>query len=288
MAGIQDARVTIVGLGLMGGSLAGALKANQVCQEVIGVARRAETAALAVERGLVDRASTGLATAVAEADVVILATPVRAIIELLPQLGQMVKPGCLVMDLGSAKAAIVKAMSTLPEHVQAVGGHPMCGKETSGLAAAEPNLYEGCVFVLTPLHRTATGALDLAQGLVEAIGARPMVMGAERHDRLVAAVSHLPYLMACGLVRAAEELARDEEDLWQLGASGFRDASRLAASDVDMMLDILLTNQEAVLEALATYEAHLRNLARFLETSDEEGLRTALDAIRMRRRATFT
>jgi prephenate dehydrogenase len=285
---IQDTQVTIVGLGLMGGSLAGALKAKGACQEVIGVARRAETTALAVERGLVDRASTGLAPAVAEADAVVLATPVRAIIELLPQVGQLVKPGCLVMDLGSTKSAIVEAMSALPEHVQPVGGHPMCGKETSGLAAAEPNLYQGRVFVLTPLDRTDTGALDLARELVEVIGARPLVMGAERHDRLVAAVSHLPYLMACGLVRTAEELAREEEDLWQLAASGFRDSSRLAASGEDMMLDILLTNREAVLEALGTYEVQLRNLARFLETGDEKGLQGALHAIRMRRRAILT
>jgi prephenate dehydrogenase len=285
---IQDARVTIVGLGLMGGSLAGALKANQACQEVIGVARRAETAAFAMEHGLVDRASTGLATEVAVADVVVLATPVRAIIELLPQVGQLAKPGCLVMDLGSTKAAIVEAMSALPERVQPVGGHPMCGKETSGLAAAEPSLYQGRVFVLTPLDRTDMGALDLARALVKVIGARPVVMGADRHDRLVATVSHLPYLVACGLVTTAEELAREEEELWQLAASGFRDTSRLAASGVNMMLDILLTNQEAVLEALGTCEVQLRNLARLIETGDEKGLQTTLHVIRTRRRAMFT
>jgi len=285
---IQDTRIAIVGLGLMGGSLAGALKANHACREVIGVARRAETTALALRRGLVDRASTELAMAVVQADVVVLATPVRAIIELLPQVGRLVKPGCLVMDLGSTKAAIVQAMSTLPEHVQPLGGHPMCGKEASGLAAAQPDLYRGRVFVLTPLDRTDAGVLSLARELVEAIGARPLLLAAERHDQLVAATSHLPYLLACGLVRTAEDLAQDEEVLWQLTASGFRDTSRLAASDVSMMLDILLTNRDAVLEVLGTCEAHLRNLARLIKSGDEEGLQTALHAIAVRRRAAFT
>jgi len=283
---IQDKRVAIVGLGLMGGSLAAALKTSHACQEVIGVARRSETIALALERGLVDRGTTD-PSAVDEADVVVLAIPVRAIIEILPQVGQLVKPGCLVMDLGSTKASIVKTMAALPEHVQPVGGHPMCGKETAGLEAAESKLYQGKAFVLTPLQRTSAEALRLARELVEATGAYPLVLGAERHDRLVAATSHLPYLCACGLVKTVEELAQGDEAIWQLTASGFRDASRLAASDVTLMADILLTNREAVIEALNTCQAQLHDLANFLLGGDEEGLRTALDASRQRRRWVF-
>lgn len=282
----QDKRVAIVGLGLMGGSLAAALKANHACQEVIGIARRSETTSLALELGLVDRATTDL-NAVAKADVVVLAVPVRVIIEILPQVGQLVSPGCLVMDLGSTKTSIVQAMTTLPEHVQPVGGHPMCGKETSGLEAAEPELYHGATFVLTPLQRTSTESLGLARELVEATGACPLVLEAERHDRLVAAISHLPYLCACGLVKTAEELAQGDEALWKLTASGFRDASRLAASDVTLMADILLTNREAVIEALNACQAQLHDLANFLLGGDEEGLRTALNASRERRRRVF-
>jgi len=282
----QDKRVAIVGLGLMGGSLAAALKTNHACQEVIGIARRSETTALALERGLVDRATTEL-RAVAGADVVVLAIPVRAIIEILPQVGQVVKAGCLVMDLGSTKTSIVRTMTDLPEHVQPVGGHPMCGKETSGLEAAEPGLYQGKTFVLTPLQRTSAEALGLARELVEATGACPLVLGAERHDRLVAATSHLPYLCACGLVKTAEELAQGDEAIWKLTASGFRDVSRLAASDVTLMADILLTNREAVIEALNACQAQLHDLANFLLGGDEEGLKTVLDASRERRRRVF-
>jgi prephenate dehydrogenase len=285
---IQDARVAIVGLGLMGGSLAAALKSRDACREVFGITRRAETAALALELGLVHRASTELAAGIAQADIVVLATPVRTIIELLPQVGRLAKPGCLVLDTGSTKAAILQAMSDLPRHVHPVGGHPMCGKETSGLLAAEPDLYQGKLFVLTPLDRSGPAALSLARELLRSIGARPVEMEAERHDRLVAAISHLPYLAACALLGTAEALAQEEENLWQLAATGFRDTSRLAASDVNMMLDILLTNREAVAEQLGSYEAQLHNLARLVETADETGLRTALHHISACRRGVFT
>jgi prephenate dehydrogenase len=288
VAALRDKQVTVIGLGLMGGSLAGALTGNRACRDVIGVARRPETVALALEHGWVDRASSYLAEGVAEADVVVLATPVRTTIELLPQVGQLAKPGCVVMDLGSTKAAVVQAMATLPNRLQPVGGHPMCGKETSGLEAAEPDLYQGRVFVLTPLDRTEQASLSLARELVEAIGARPMLLAAERHDRLVAAVSHLPYLMACGLVGAAEELAQSDDSVWQLAASGFRDSSRLAASEVSMMLDILLTNRAAVSDTLGTAVAQLGDLARLVKDGDEDGLRMALEAVHLRRCALFS
>lgn len=284
---VEEARITIVGLGLMGGSLAAALKARYPRQHVSGVARRADAAQRAVERGLVDRAATELAPAVAEADIIVLAAPVRAILELLPQVGQLAKPGCLVMDLGSTKAAITRAMSKLPGHVQPVGGHPMCGKETSGLDAAEPGLYQGRTFVLTPLERTSAEALSLATDLVEALGGRPLLLDAERHDRLVATISHLPYLLACGLVGTAEQASQGEDDLWPLAASGFRDTSRLAASDVTMMLDILLTNREMVLEALNMCQGNLHRLADLVSKGEPEGLRTVLTGIRERRKGMF-
>jgi prephenate dehydrogenase len=152
----------------------------------------------------------------------------------------------------------------------------MCGKETSGLVAAEATLYEGAPWVLVPLPRTSPAALALARELVEAVGARPMVMDAERHDRLVAAISHLPYSLAVALVLTTASFGAEDEMVWKLAASGFRDTSRVAASDVTMMLDILLTNQLAVGEALRRAGAHLTNLSNLLDTGDEEGLRALL------------
>jgi prephenate dehydrogenase len=281
MRELADTRVAVVGLGLMGGSLAGGLRGQ--CRAVVGVARRTETVETALARGLVDRGTTDLAGGVRQADVVVLATPVRVILRLLGEIGPLLPEGCLLMDVGSTKAQIVTNMAALPDHVQPLGGHPMCGKEVSGIAAAEPTLYQGHSFVLTPLLRTSETALALGRALVEAVGARPLVLDPHRHDRLVAAVSHLPYLLACALVGAAETTADADPTVWDVAASGFRDTSRLAASDVTMMLDILLTNRAAVLEALNVCSVQLRYLSYLVEAGDEEGLRTALSAIRDRK-----
>ena len=285
--GLKDARVVIVGLGLMGGSLAGALKRRGACREVRGVARREETISEALGCGFIHVGTCDLAEGVGQADLIVLATPVRAILELVPRVGALAPAGCLLMDLGSTKARIVGAMEALPPHLQAVGGHPMCGKEVSGLESTEADLYEGATFVLTPLQRTSLEALALAQELAEAVGARPLLMDAERHDRLVAAVSHLPYLLSVSLVAATEEVAAEDELVWELAASGFRDTSRLAASDVTMMLDILLTNRQAVGETLSRFAHQLNAIAHSLEADDEERLRRSMEQVRERRERMF-
>ena len=279
---MKDARVAIVGLGLMGGSLAGALKKRGACREVWGVARREETIREALRRGFIDGGTCDLAEGVEQADLIVLATPARTILELIPQVGSLAPPGCLLMDLGSTKARIVQAMEALPPHVQAVGGHPMCGKEASGIAAAEADLYAGATFVLTLLQRTSAEALVLAQELVEAVGARPLVMNAERHDRLVAAISHLPYLLSVGLVATAEEIAAEDELVWELAASGFRDTSRLAASDATIMLDILLTNRQTVGEMLSRFVRQLDAIADLLEVDDEQALKLKLQSSKLK------
>jgi len=278
---LSESHVAIVGLGLMGGSLAGALRGR--CRTVIGIARRTETIEEGVSRGLVDRGTTDLASGIHQADVVVLATPVRVILRLVDEIGPLLPEGCLLLDVGSTKAQIAARMAALPEHVQPLGGHPMCGKETSGIGVAEPTLYQGRTFVLTPLPRTSDAALALGRELVEAAGARPLILDPGRHDRVVATISHLPYLLSCALVGAAEETAARDPTVWDVAASGFRDTSRLAASDVTMMLDILLTNRAAVLEALDIYTGQLRHLTRLVESGDEDGLRSTLSAIRDRK-----
>jgi prephenate dehydrogenase len=282
MNGLDELQVTIVGLGLMGGSLAGALRGQ--CRVVVGVARQRETAEQAVSRGLVDRGTIHLVQGLAQADIAVLATPVRTTLRLLDEIGPLLPDGTLLLDLGSTKAQVVHRMESLPRHVQPLGGHPMCGREVSGLAAADPSLYHNRLFVLTPLARTSPEALELGRTIATAVGARPLLLEAQEHDRLVATISHLPYLLASALVATAEVEAAEEPRLWQVAASGFRDTSRLAASDVTMMLDILLTNREAVLAALQDYAGQLGHLAGLLAGDDEEKLRSALQAIAARRK----
>ena len=282
---LDGARVTVVGLGLMGGSLAGALRGQ--CQTVVGVSRRQDTIETALARGLVDRGTTDVAEGVRQADVVVLATPVRVILRQLAEIAPLLPQGCLLLDLGSTKAQIVAEMARLPGHVQVLGAHPMCGKERSGIEVAEPTLYEGCTFILSPLARTSEAALALGYELALAVGARPLVLSADRQDFLVATVSHLPYLLACALIATADATTSADPAAWEIVAGGFRDTSRVAGSDVTMMLDILLTNQEEVLSAVETFQAQLGVLAHLVASGEEGALRSRLSRIREERRRMY-
>ncbi len=278
---LKECQITIVGLGLMGGSLAGALRGH--CRSVVGVTRRPESIETALERRLIDRGSTNLAEGVGQADVAVLATPVRVILRQLAEIGPLLPQNCLLMDLGSTKTEIVSAMADLPDHVQPLGGHPMCGKEVSGIEAAEPAIYEGATFILTPLPRTSERALALGRELAEAVGSQPLTLSAERQDFLVGTVSHLPYLMACALVATADATTSADPAAWKIVASGYRDTTRIAGSDVRMMTDILLTNGEEVLKAVDIFQRQIERLAQLVERGDEEGMRAALERIRQER-----
>ena len=268
----------------MGGSLAAALSESRACRQIWGLARRQWSIDQALRRGWIDHGTPDLRQGVSKADIVVLATPVRTIIQLIGRIGPWLRQECLLMDLGSTKREIVAAMEDLPPGVEPVGGHPMCGKELSGLEAAEPGLYEGAAFILTLLERTSPAALKLAQELVQAVGAHPLVLEAGRHDQLVGAISHLPYCVAAALVQTAEEVGAEDERLWELVASGFRDASRLAASDVVMMRDILLTNREVVGGLLRCYQGQIDRWLAALEAEDESELERMMQALCSRRR----
>ncbi len=261
-------RVCIAGLGLMGGSLAQALKGNT--RYLSGVDRHAATRQQALADGTVDFATESLAAGAAGADLLILAMPVRAILDALHELPEISPDGCFVFDLGSTKGAINEAMNALPDGFAALGGHPMCGKETAGYLAADPTLFQGQTFILTRNERATPEIEHLALAIIDLIGAKPLFMAAEQHDRLTAAVSHLPYMLSAALMRFVS--GQEDEYLWQTSASGFRDVSRLAGSDPQMLLDILLTNKTAVLEQLQGYRAELDKVSRLLAEADEETL----------------
>lgn len=278
-------QVAVVGLGLMGASLAGALRGR--CRQVVGVARRQETVRQALERGLVDQATSDLAEGVAEADVVVLATPVRVIVRQIAEIGPLLREGCLLMDLGSTKADIVAAMADLPPHVQPLGGHPMWGKERSGIEVADPAMYRGRTFILSPLPRTSEAALALGKALAQAAGANPLVIEADRQDFLVGTMSHLPYLLACALVSTADATTSADPLAWEIVAGGYRDTSRVAGSDVTMMVDILLTNRAHVVQATEVCISQLQALQRLIDQGDEDKLRAKLSAIRETRKEMF-
>jgi prephenate dehydrogenase len=277
----EPGTVCIVGLGLMGGSLALAWRDARAPWRITGVDRDPSTLAAALASGAIVQATTDLAEGVSMAGVVVLATPVRTILALLPEVGRHARPGALILDLGSSKAEICARMAGLPPGLQPVGGHPMCGTEHAGFTAAAAELYRGHPFVLCPLPRTAPESLALAAHLAGAAGARPTIVDPQAHDAAVAAISHLPYAVAATLVHAVE--AGGSALAWSLAASGFRDTTRVAAGNVDVMLDALLTNKAGVLESLDAFAGELSFLRSAIAAGDEAALRSYLDAARQRR-----
>ena len=281
--GFRARHLAIVGMGLMGGSLAMAMRAH--ADYINGVDQDEGARAYALERGMVDCATGDLYEGVNRADVVILAAPVRVIVEMLNmRIGSYLRSNTLVIDIGSTKQDIVDAMASLPIGINAVGGHPMTGKENGGIEEADESLYQGRPFVLCPSRRTTPAARLHAVSFVETLGGLPIEMDAERHDQIVAGISHLPYLLSATLVATVANQARADAAYWELAAGGFRDTSRLAASDVTMMGDILSTNTQAVATLLAQFRMQLAMLETLLIAGDDHRLGESLQPIREARK----
>lgn len=269
--GFRTNRLAVVGLGLMGGGIAMAMRDR--CDHIIGMDLDPRTREYAVTEGIVDDATDDLYAAVHEADTVVLAAPVRVITEILTlRIGTYLRSNTLLIDIGSTKYDICEAMGRLPVGVGAIGGHPMAGKESSGIQAADPHIYKGRPFVLCRTRRTTPATRDRALLFVEAIGAEPIEMEAERHDRIVAGISHLPYLLSASMVATVAKEAQSDDAFWQLAAGGFRDMSRLAASDIKMMGDILSTNTRAVATLLAMFRVQLAQLETMLISGEHDKL----------------
>ncbi len=280
--GFRARHLSIVGLGLMGGSLALAMRDH--ADHITGIDLSESARDYALGRRIVDCATEDLYEGVNPADVVILAAPVRAIVEMLQmRIGSCLRSNTLLIDTGSTKQDIVEAMANLPIGVNAMGGHPMTGKENGGIEESDPALYRNRPFVLCPSRRTTPAARLRAVALVETLGAKPIEMDAERHDQIVAGISHLPYLLSATLVATIDNQAQADAAYWELAAGGFRDTSRLAASDVTMMGDILSTNTTAVATLLAQFRMQLAMLETMLIGGDEERLSDSLQPIRQAR-----
>lgn len=265
---LSDSKIVIVGLGLMGGSLALALRGT--CAALYGVDSDPATLELARARGVVDRAEEDPARLLPKADLVILAVPVPAILDFLQKLPSLAQRPCIVLDLGSTKRDIVQAMSHLPERFDTIGAHPICGREKLGLKNAAADLYQDAPFVITPLERTGLRARSAASQVISAIGARPIEMDAQEHDYVLAFTSHLPFLLSSSLALSTPA------DYGPLIGTGFRSASRLAGTPSSIMLGILQSNRENVLQALSTFQGQLSEIQSKLASGDLQSLEGTL------------
>jgi len=280
-------RVGIVGTGLVGASLGLALGRVDDIDEIAGYDRDPEQLGVAIQRGAVTRAAGSAADAATGAEVVFLAIPASAVPKVAGEVAPALRPGAVLTDVASVKARVVEAMqAAAPPEVHVVGGHPMAGSAETGAAHASADLFVGATYLLTPTTHTDAEAYRRLHGLVARLGARVLAVSPDRHDLLVAVVSHLPQLAATTLMNLAAERASGEDaGLLLLAAGGFRDATRVAASNPDLWLDICAENRDAIVAVLDDYRERIGALRSVLAVHDGEGLRRTLADARAARRA---
>jgi 3-phosphoshikimate 1-carboxyvinyltransferase len=272
-------RLAIVGVGLLGGSVAKAARAGGLARHIIGVGRDPERLRPALDDGTLDAAVTDLDAGVREADVIVLAAPVLAIEGLLERVWGAASDGALITDVGSTKRNIVRAAERLAatRPLAFVGSHPLAGSEQAGYRVARADLFRGATVVVTPTEKTELTALKKTTELWEALGARVTSLDPETHDRTVAAISHLPHLIACALVDGA---GRVEPAALELAARGFRDTTRIAAGDPDMWTEIFLANRDALAAGIAAFRQALGDLQRAIDAGRADALRAELARIK--------
>lgn len=270
---IQHQRVVIIGLGLMGGSLAAALRKRHVCHQVVGVSRKAETLEKAITLGIVDNSRLELAAAVSAADIVVLATPIGSYRALLEQIKPHLRPETILTDVGSVKGPVIHTAQAVFGELPArfVPGHPIAGSERSGVSASDPALFENHLVLLTPTATTCRESLQVVTEMWQAVGAKVKRLDAFHHDDVLAATSHLPHLLAYSLVDSLAG-ASENREIFEYAAGGFRDFTRIAASDPTMWHDIFQSNQGPILEALNQFQVGLDTLKEAIEKGDSDAI----------------
>jgi cyclohexadieny/prephenate dehydrogenase len=267
-------RVALIGIGLIGSSISYACRRARLAGEIVGSARTAATVDTALRLGIIDRGFPSAAEAVRGADLVILCVPVGLCGAIAAEIAETLQPGAIVTDVGSVKAAIVKDMAPhMPAHVHFVPGHPIAGTEKSGPEAGFAELFDNRWCILTPDATTDAAAVAKLRAFWEALGSNVEIMSPEHHDLVLAITSHVPHLIAFNIVNTAAHLERvTDSEVIKFSAGGFRDFTRIAASDPTMWRDVFLNNKDAVLEMLGRFQEDLAGLQRAIRFGDGDKL----------------
>jgi len=262
-------RVTIIGVGLIGGSIARAMKKHQLCNDIVGYARRENEVKKAVALGVIDRYESSVAEAVNGADLVIVAVPMGAFESMFRQMIGAISPDTVITDVGSAKSSVVNAaknvFGVLPPGL--VPAHPIAGTEKSGVEASFDSLFENRCTIVTPTAVSSESAISVVSNFWRAIGAEVVSMTPEHHDLVLAATSHLPHVLAFSLVDTLSHM-QEHSEIFRFAAGGFRDFTRIASSDPTMWRDICLNNKDAILTSLKKYEDQLKKLEEAIANQD--------------------
>ncbi len=271
--------VTIIGVGLIGGSLARVMKDKGLAGRITGAGRSRHTLEQALKLGVIDRMGQGYSQAVADADLVVLASPVGTFEKIVQEISPHLKKGAVLTDVGSVKGTLIqKIEAALPAGTHYVPAHPIAGREKSGVEESTEALFRGKRCILTPTPSTDPKALDGVRSLWAAAGAEVVVMDADLHDKVFAAVSHLPHVAAFALMSAVAELNTGTEDYLQYSGAGFRDFTRIAASSPEMWRDICLLNRDNLIQMIDRYLFSLNRFKREIIAGDEKRLEKHLKA----------
>lgn len=268
--GIIFDTIAIFGVGLIGGSLGMAARNRGLANHVIGVGRNEDRLRRAMIVGAIDDYSMDLQKGTADADLVVICTPVLLIAPTLANMADYLKPGAVITDVGSTKSVIVdECESVTPEGCYFVGGHPMAGSEQTGVEAAAPDLYEGATWVVTNSANTDVMALGKLTALAEAVGANVEIMDPKSHDAAVAIISHLPHIMSGALLQTAETGQRETGKVFELAAGSFKDLTRISGSSPEIWRDICMTNPELICRAMERFQKHMDEFKAVLQNRDE-------------------
>lgn len=263
--------VAIIGVGLIGGSLGLCLKQRQLAKHIIGIGRNPEKLAKALHKGAVHEITTDLG-AIGRADLIIIATPVKATIDLVPEIARFIRPDCYVTDVGSTKQLILETMEKHLEGRYFIGSHPMAGSEVSGVDGSFSDMFENAPLILTPSRLADNRTLVTMQEFWARLGTKVVVMDAADHDMAVGVVSHLPYLSAVSLMKAADDAASQQAEILELAAGGFRDCTRVAAADPVMWRDIILTNNHNIVTMLERLRLQITYIEEVVRNKDGDSL----------------
>ena len=268
-------KMTVIGVGLLGASLARACKERGLVEEITGYGRNRENLEKARVLKVIDHCSTDLAEAVKDADLVVLCTPVTSIIPLIQNMISKIRPGTLITDVGSVKEPIVmEAEKLVPEGVYFVGSHPIAGGENSGLEASTADLYQNAKCIVTPTGKTNNKALEKISALWQAVGMQVINLSAEEHDFVFGAVSHLPHIVVYALMNTLGALrTRDNREVTAFSGAGLKDITRIASSDPVMWRDICLSNRNHSLDLIDRFQNKLDEIRSTIEKGDGEALK---------------
>ncbi len=277
---LMKLKVTIVGLGLIGGSLGMAIRKKKLAR-VIGLTSDDSKAAQAVKIGAVDYASTNLRGLMQDADIIFICYPIQHIISELRKIMPYVKRGAIITDVGSSKGMIVKEAERISrKNIFFVGGHPMAGKEKTGLEHADGDLFVGNNYILTRTAKTDQKSLNFLKSFISKLGAKVQVLDPDVHDSMVSGISHMPVAVASALVDSVLSKGKAGRAMAKFAASGFRDATRIASGDPDLGTGMFVTNKKAVLSSLASFKKSLSNIEKLIKRGDAAKIRSKLHEIK--------